>query len=352
MTSAADVAQGSDQALLTVRDLHVRFSLARKRTLHAVAGVSFDLHRGETLGIIGESGSGKSTLARAVMGIEKVASGTMDLAGLDLRRLPRGARRDLARRIQMIFQDPFEALDPHLTCHAAIAEPLLVQGSLSRRDITRRVDEALERVGLSAHHGRRHARELSGGQRQRVNIARALTLDPDILICDEAVSALDVSVQAEILNLLSDLQSDLGLAYLFISHDIGVVARVCHRIGVMYLGQLIETGVAERLIGAPSHPYTAALISAEPQALPSRLRTNERVILQGEMPSPVDPPAGCRFRSRCPYAQELCKTPPPDVPNAADGTAACHFAGQLSLARTVHGTTASTGAGAAISKEE
>jgi peptide/nickel transport system ATP-binding protein/oligopeptide transport system ATP-binding protein len=317
--------------LLSVRDVRVQFKLGGHRVLRAVDGVSFDLRRGETLGIIGESGSGKSTLARAVIGLEPVTSGKIALEGTETQGMSRRERRRIAERMQMIFQDPHEALDPHLTARAAIAEPLIVQGKLSGRDIDHRVDEVLERVGLSAHHGRRRPHELSGGQRQRVNIARALTLDPEVLICDEAVSALDVSIQAEILNLLIDLQDERGLAYLFISHDIGVVARICDRVGVMYLGGLVESANARTLVTQPLHPYTESLLSAEPQALPSRLRSRERVLLEGEMPSPIDPPTGCRFRTRCRYARDLCETPPPLRPLAPERLVACHFAEELDL---------------------
>ncbi len=332
--------------------MSVDFKLSRGRVLHAVDRVSFALHKGETLGIIGESGSGKSTLARAVMGIEPLSSGSVALDGSQIGKMTRRARRAIAPRMQMIFQDPSEALDPHLTCRAAVAEPLVVQGRLGRNEILRKVGEALERVGLSEQHGSRRPRELSGGQRQRVNIARALTLDPDVLVCDEAVSALDVSVQAEVLNLLLDLQDERGLAYLFISHDIGVVARVCHKVGVMYLGGLVETGSADDLVKYPQHPYTSALLSAEPQALPSRLRTKTRIVLSGEIPSPLDPPRGCRFVTRCVYAKEVCSTPPPLADAGAGRTAACHFVGELELAGEGTNSTSASADGSVHAQRE
>jgi oligopeptide/dipeptide ABC transporter ATP-binding protein len=318
-------------ALLEVRELAVTFSVAGKRKLRAVDGASFDLQAGQTLGIIGESGSGKSTIARAVMGLEVTTAGSVALGGEPIGGLSRRARRRIASRIQMIFQDPRESLDPHLTARDSIAEPLIVAGALSRTDIDRRVGHLLHQTGLSDGQGARRPHELSGGQQQRVNIARALALDPEILICDEAVSALDVSVQADILNLLIDLQAERGLAYLFISHDIGVVSRVCDRVAVMYLGQFMETGQAAEVVVEPAHPYTEALLSAEPQALPSRLRSNDRIVLEGEMPSPLDPPTGCRFRTRCRYAQEICQSPPPVRITGSGRTSSCHFADELNL---------------------
>lgn len=331
MAGPEATAPGAKAPLLSLTDVRVEFALGRKRVLHAVNGVSLDLERGETFGIIGESGSGKSTLARAVMGLEPIASGTILLDGERIDGLSRSQRRRISSRIQMIFQDSSESLDPHLSTRASIAEPLLVRGGMSRREVEQRVDELLERVGLSPHHGARRPSELSGGQRQRINIARALTLDPDVLICDEAVSALDVSIQAEILNLLADLQAERGLAYLFVSHDIGVVSRICHRIGVMYLGNVVELGDAGSVVATPAHPYTEALLSAEPQALPARLRTRERILLPGELPSPIDPPSGCRFQTRCRYAQEVCLKPPPTAALTEGHTASCYFVGQLEL---------------------
>jgi peptide/nickel transport system ATP-binding protein/oligopeptide transport system ATP-binding protein len=322
---------GADRALLEVRDLAVTFNV-RGQKLRAVDGVSFDLRPGESLGIIGESGSGKSTIARAVVGLVRPAAGTISLAGTPIQDLKRRARRRIASRIQMIFQDPRESLDPHLTARESIAEPLIVRGGLAEADLRRRVDEALDQTGLSARYAGRRPAELSGGQQQRVCIARAIALDPDILICDEAVSALDVSVQADILNLLTDLQAERRLSYLFISHDIGVVSHVCDRVGVTYLGQLVETGSAAQIVSRPAHPYTEALLSAEPQALPSRMRSRSRIVLEGEMPSPLSPPSGCRFRTRCRYAQEICETTPPAVVKEPGQTAACHFTAQLDLA--------------------
>ena len=330
-TGPASTPDFADRALLEVRDLAVTFNV-RGKQLHAVNGVSFDLWPGESLGIIGESGSGKSTIARAVIGLVRPAAGTITLDGAPIQELTRRARRRIASRIQMIFQDPRESLDPHLRAWESVAEPLIVRGGLSPAAVRRRVNDAFDQVRLSARYADRRPAQLSGGQQQRVCIARAMVLDPDILICDEAVSALDVSVQAEILNLLSDLRAERRLSYLFISHDIGVVSHLCDRVAVTYLGQLVETGSAAQIVARPAHPYTEALLSAEPQALPSRMRSRTRIVLQGEMPSPLSPPTGCRFRTRCHYAQEICETAPPAVEKEPGQTATCHYTAQLNLA--------------------
>lgn len=334
-------ASAGSSPLVSVRDLHITFTLSGRRTLHAVDGVSFDLHRGETFGVIGESGSGKSTLGRAIIGLERARSGTVHVDGNAHGEMTARRRRRLAHRVQMIFQDSIDALDPHLCAAESVAEPLLVGRRGSGAQVRSRVHELLEMVGLSTRQGKQRPNELSGGQRQRVSIARALALDPDVLICDEAVSALDVSLQAEILNLLKDLQRDKDLTYLFISHDIGVVSRICDRVGVMYLGRLVEVADSGQLVQRPLHPYTEALLSAEPQALPSRLRNRRRVVLAGEMPSPTDPPTGCRFRTRCRYARDRCASDPAMRVFAGERSVACHFAEELRLG----GTPLDSGAG-------
>lgn len=323
--------------VISVRDLRVEFKLGRGRVLQALNNVSLDLMPGQTLGVIGESGSGKSTLARAIMGLTAVASGEITIAGRRTDSMSHRERRKHRGVVQMVFQDPTESLDPRLPVAKSIAEPLIIQRGLEGRQVADRVNELLDKVGLSTSQGARKPRDLSGGQRQRVNIARALALDPRVLICDEAVSALDVSIQADILNLLSDLQRETGIAYLFISHDIGVVSRVCNDIAVMYLGGIIERGSTKAVVDVPAHPYTEALLSAEPQALPSEYRRPERILLEGELPSPLNPPSGCRFRTRCRYATDLCGEPP-GVRSAADAghEAACHFVGQLSLKGSTH----------------
>ena len=324
--------------ILQVEGLTVRFRTrgARKAVVHAVTDVSFEIARGETLGLIGESGSGKSTVARAITQLlqgERVkVSGSVSLDGVRLDQLSKRELRSQRRRMQMIFQDPNDALDPRMTVRACVEEPLRILGKLRGRELTEAVDRAMESVGLAPSLGDRRPHELSGGQRQRVNIARAMSLEPALVLCDEVVSALDVSIQADILNLLAGLQERLGIAYLFIAHDLGVVASLSDRIGVMYLGRIVEVGTAAEVVRNPLHPYTEALLSAEPEALPSRLRMRNRIILEGDIPSPINPPSGCSFRTRCRYARELCaQEVPPLVLRAGGHLAACHFADELDL---------------------
>jgi oligopeptide/dipeptide ABC transporter ATP-binding protein len=319
-------------SLLAARDAAVVFRMGRGRRLHALTDVSFDLRAGETLGVIGESGSGKSTLARAVMGLVPLAGGRIEIDGATmLGRRRRSGLKALARKVQIVFQDPAEALDPRLTVAASVAEPLRVAGR-AKAAAAAEVARLLDQVGLYPALGTRLPHELSGGQRPRACISRALALRPEVLICDEAVSALDVSIRAEILNLLLDLQQENGYACLFISHDIAVVSRMADRIGVMYLGRLIETGTAEEVLSRPAHPYTEALLAAEPEALPSAMRRPKSAPIRGELPNPLDPPAGCAFRTRCPYARGVCATPPPLHGAGTERTALCHLAGELNLA--------------------
>jgi oligopeptide/dipeptide ABC transporter ATP-binding protein len=317
-------------ALLEVDDLVVHFAGKRRQEpVRAVDGVSLRIGRGETLGLIGESGSGKTTIGRAVLGLLKPLSGSVRFEGEDPWALPTRRRRELRRRMQVVFQDPHEALDPRMTIEQSAAEPLRFSG-LSRSARRDRAAGLLDRVGLGAQHLGRRPHELSGGQKQRVNIARALATDPDLIVCDESVSALDVSIQAEILNLLVDLQDERGLSYLFVSHDISVVAHLAHRVTVLYLGTVMESGPVGAVVDAPAHPYTRALLAAQPQALPSYLRPAQREVLRGDIPSPAAPPSGCRFRTRCPFAQERCATEVPAVRELEPGrTVACHFAEQL-----------------------
>ena len=307
--------------LLAVDDLVVQFPVRgdRRARVHAVDGISFEIMPQETFGLIGESGSGKSTVARAVAQLVKPVSGSIALGGQRLDQLSRRQLRQTRRRFQMIFQDPNEALDPRMSVRASVAEPLRVQGLVDRNDERSRVDELLDRVGLAPEQGDRHPHELSGGQRQRVNIARAVALEPELIICDEVVSALDVSIQADILNLFAKLQRELDLSYLFITHDLSVVAHISDRVGVMYLGRLMEVAPTDELVAQPLHPYTEALLSAEPQPLPSTHRTTSRILLEGDIPSPIDPPPGCVFNTRCPYATERCRTEVPELRQAAGG---------------------------------
>lgn len=319
-------------ALLDVRDLAVDFRVKGGRSLlHAVEDVSFTIAPGETFGLIGESGSGKSTVARAITRLTPVARGSVAFHGVRFDRLRGRALRRERRKMAMVFQDPHDALDPRMNVLQLIAEPIRLGGGSERADVSDKVFDLLGRVGLDAQHARRRPHELSGGQKQRVNIARALALEPQLLICDEAVSALDVSVRAGILNLLVELQRDLGLSYLFISHDLAVVAHMADRLAVMYLGKVVEMGPTSRVVSEPRHPYTEALLSADPEPVPSWMRSSHRITLTGDIPSPLDPPSGCRFRTRCRYATERCAAEIPPLREVRGEWVACHFAESLTL---------------------
>jgi len=294
-------------SLLEVRNLTVRFPIrgrgffAKSRgALHAVEDVSFTLERGQALGLVGESGSGKSTTARAIVGLTRPTSGSVKLDGVELSTLSDRERRPFRRRVQMVFQDPTGSLDPRLTIGAIVAEPLAIQGVGTRRERRTRAASLLESVGLDAAALERYPHEFSGGQRQRIGIARALALEPELLVLDEPVSALDVSVQASVVNLLQDLRDRLGLSYLFIAHDLAVVRHVCERVAVMYLGRIVEEATREELFANPRHPYTQALLSAVPVPDPVVERSRSRIVLAGDPPSPAHPPTGCAFHPRCP----------------------------------------------------
>ena len=317
--------------IVSVADLRIHFPPQdRRETGKAVDGVSFDVMPGETFGIIGESGSGKSTLGRAVVCLLKPTEGQVKLGGIDPYSLPSAELRRRRRAFQIIFQDPNAALNPRMSVLDSIREPLDIIGEGSRAERARIAQEMLERVGLRPEFGLRYPHELSGGQKQRINIARVLTVRPSVIVCDEVVAALDVSIRADILNLFAELQREFGLTYLFITHDLGVVSHVSSRIAVMYLGKFMELGPAEEIAERPLHPYTQALLSAEPIPLPSSMRATRRIILQGEIPSPTNPPSGCRFRTRCPFAQAVCASEMPEWREAAPGRfVACHFAGEV-----------------------
>ncbi|MBN3857025.1 ATP-binding cassette domain-containing protein [Paraburkholderia sp. Ac-20340] len=315
------------QTLLSVRDLSVNFQVARggwpwqKATLHAVNGVSFDVRRGETLGLVGESGCGKSTLARALIGLAPVAAGSVNWRGAETVSGTQRQLDTLRRDVQMIFQDPLASLDPRMSIGEIVAEPLRTHASqLGRKEIERRVLTMLERVGLNAQHAGRRAHEFSGGQCQRVGIARALIGDPGLVICDEPVSALDVSIQAQIVNLLRDLQRERALSLLFVAHDLAVVKTISHRVMVMYLGRVMEIGDCEAVYGGARHPYTRALLDAVPVPDPAlaRTRRSAALTLSGEIPSPLNPPSGCAFRTRCPRASETCATRTPPLLRASE----------------------------------
>lgn len=320
-----------DQAFLEITDASVEYALRHQR-LRAVDHVSLAVPRGSTFGLIGESGSGKSTLARFAMGLVR-GSGTVRVGGQLAGTRSRSRRQaDADLPIQMVAQDPHSALDPRLQVAASVAEPLRVRGGSAKRESLDRAMAMLERVGLSANLARRYPHQLSGGQKQRVNIARALVSEPKVLICDESVSALDVALQAEILNLLTGLQRDFSLTILFISHDLSVIAHLADRIGVMYLGQIVELGEADELLTRPSHPYTEALIAARPDPVPKKARQRPRIILDGEVPSPLSPPSGCRFRTRCRYARDACAAESPALRSTVQGSlAACHFTEEIHL---------------------
>lgn len=325
-----DVATKS--ALVEVDDLRVHFRLrASGETVKAVDGVSFGVNSGETFGVIGESGSGKSTLGRALVCLLKPTSGRVLHDGTDPYAL---SSRDLKRKrrdFQIIFQDPNAALDPRMTILQSVREPLDILGGTDRAERTRQALQAIDRVGLRADFAQRYPHELSGGQKQRVNIARALTVRPRLMVCDEVVAALDVSIQADILNLFSDLQREFGLTYVFITHDLGVVSHVSDRIAVMYLGKFMEMGPSEALAERPLHPYTQALLSSEPVPLPVAMRTDRRIILEGEIPSPVSPPSGCRFRTRCRFATDECAQRVPEWRQIEPQRwIACHHAEKVS----------------------
>jgi len=316
-------------AIVSVRDLQVQFQTTdRRATVKAVDGVDFDVRRGETFGIIGESGSGKTTIGRALVFLQKPSAGAILHNGVDPLALPRRQFQSHRRDYQIIFQDPNAALNPRMTILSSVLEPLELARAGDKAEQVRRAREALDRVGLPQDVGERYPHQLSGGQKQRVVIARALTLRPKLIVCDEVVAALDMSIRGDVLNLFAELQRDLGLTYVFITHDLAVVSHISERIAVMYLGRFVELGPTEKVSEQPLHPYTQALLSAEPRPLPSSMRGGERIVLQGEIPSPIDPPSGCRFRTRCRYAQDLCAEKTPEWRELMpDHWVACHFAG-------------------------
>jgi len=319
------------ELILEVRSLVKHFDiggglLGRGRAVaKAVDGVSFTLHRGETLGLVGESGCGKTTLARCVLQLERPTAGQVLFEGRDLTRLSEGALRPIRRRLQVIFQDPYRSLNPRMTVGQVIAEPLAVHAiAADRRRRSERVGELLAQVGLGPQHASRYPHELSGGQRQRVGIARALALEPSVIVCDEPVSALDVSIQAQIVNLLDELQQSLGLAYLFVAHDLAIVRHLAHRVAVMYLGKIVEIADRDTLYATPRHPYAQALLAAAPIPDPLADAARERPVLRGEVPSPLAPPPGCTFHPRCPIAiPECAEQVPPLREVAAVHWAAC-----------------------------
>jgi oligopeptide/dipeptide ABC transporter ATP-binding protein len=329
------------EPLITIRDLQVSFPVGKvgilgrpKAYLQAVAGVSLDIRKGETLGLVGESGSGKTTLGRALLRLQEPTGGNVifnhDDRHISLAELKTKDLRRVWRHMQMVFQDPYASLNPRMTVREIIAEPLKVHRQGTNKEILSKVEEIAELCGLQREQLRRYPHAFSGGQRQRIAIARALALMPEFIVCDEPVSALDVSIQAQILNLLKELQKKLGLTYLFIAHDLAAVAYICDRVAVMYLGQIVELADSAKLYYKPRHPYTEALMSAIPDVDPDRQMTP--VLLSGERPNPANPPAGCRFHTRCRYADQTCQTTQPPLRDIGSGHfVACHYAETLEL---------------------
>ncbi|WP_336157199.1 ABC transporter ATP-binding protein [Amycolatopsis sp. VC5-11] len=328
------------EPILSVRELvkhfPVRTGVLFKRTIgqvKAVDGVSFDLQPGETLGVVGESGCGKSTLAQVLMRLEEPTSGSATFEGRDLFKVRGAELRRMRREIQIVLQDPYTSLNPRMTVGDIVGEPFEIHTDVAPKGSrAKKVQELLEVVGLNPEHVNRYPHQFSGGQRQRIGIARALALRPKVIICDEPVSALDVSIQAQVMNLLGELQGEFGLSYVFIAHDLSVVRHLSTRVAVMYLGKIVEIGTEDEIYERPSHPYTQALLSAVPVADPAVRGQRQVIRLEGDVPSPIDPPSGCRFRTRCWKAADICATEVPKLEPRTDGhLSACHFAEEKSV---------------------
>ena len=299
------------EVLIEVKDLKKYFQVGRNQTLKAVDGVNFKIYKGETLGIVGESGCGKTTCGKTVMGLYKATGGEVLFDGVDINKLNKNEKKEFTKRAQIIFQDPYSSLNPRMTVGDIIGEGIDIHKLYTGKERQEKIYELLELVGLNREHALRFPHEFSGGQRQRIGIARALAIEPEFIVCDEPISALDVSIQAQVVNLLIKLQREFGLTYLFISHDLSMVKHISDRVGVMYLGSMVELASNHDLYDRPLHPYTQALISAIPTADPDVEATRQRIKLEGEVPSPINPPPGCKFRARCRYAMDICATQSP-----------------------------------------